>query len=156
ERAGTAKLRVTGRGADRGDAMEKTFTVYEHGVDKLIAHSGKLRGDEAIVKLDLPHDRRATAVTVRVQPSLAVTMLDALPYLLDWPYGWLEQRMSRFLPTAIVARTLAKNGMSAEDIEGHLFGGIEPQFAAKTHPKGSKDLRRIDEMARAATARLAD
>ncbi|HEX9161000.1 MAG TPA: alpha-2-macroglobulin family protein, partial [Thermoanaerobaculia bacterium] len=111
EHAGTAKLRVSGRSASRGDAMEKTFTVYEHGIDKLIARSGKLRGSEAVVKLDLPHERRDTALTVQVQPSLAVTMLDALPYLIDYPYGCTEQTMSRFLPAAIVARTLAKNGL---------------------------------------------
>jgi hypothetical protein len=156
ERPGPAKLRVTGRGTDRGDAMEKTFTVFEHGVDKLIARSGKLRGDEATIKLDLPHDRRATALTVRVQPSLAVTMLDSLPYLIDYPYGCTEQTMSRFLPAAIVARTLVKSGLDPSDVEGHLFGGIEPAYAAKTHPKGSKELRHLDEIAAASTARLYD
>ena len=133
ERAGPATLRVTGRAAGRGDAMEKSFTVYEHGVDKLIARSGKLRGDDAVIKLDLPHDRRATALTVRVQPSLAAMMLDALPYLIDYPYGCTEQTMSRFLPAAIVARTLRKNGRNA--------GGLN---------------EKIDDVAAASTARLYD
>lgn len=110
EHAGTAKLRVSGRGATRGDAMEKTFTVYEHGVDKLVARSGKLRGSEAVVKLELPRERRATEVTVQIAPTLASTMLDALPYLLDYPYGCTEQTMSRFLPAAVVARTLRSLG----------------------------------------------
>ncbi|HWW61794.1 MAG TPA: alpha-2-macroglobulin family protein, partial [Thermoanaerobaculia bacterium] len=114
EHAGAAKLRVKGTTATRGDAMEKTFIVYEHGVDKLIARSGKLRGDEAIVKLDLPA-RRATQLTVQVAPSLAVAMIDALPYLINYPYGCTEQTMSRFLPAAIVARTLSKNGLDIND-----------------------------------------
>jgi alpha-2-macroglobulin len=116
EHQGTAKLRVTGRSADLGDAMEKTFTVYEHGVDKLIARSGKLRGDEAIIKLDLPHERRATDFSIQVQPSLAAMMLDALPYLVEYPYGCTEQTMSRFLPAAIVARTLEHNGLERKGI----------------------------------------
>jgi alpha-2-macroglobulin len=116
DREGTAKLRVTGRSAEFGDAMEKTFTVYEHGVDKLIARSGKLCGDEAIVKLDLPHDRRATDFSIQVQPSLAAMMLDALPYLVEYPYGCTEQTMSRFLPAAIVARTLERNGLERKGI----------------------------------------
>jgi uncharacterized protein YfaS (alpha-2-macroglobulin family) len=115
ERAGDAKLRVTARGAQHGDAMEKTFVVYEHGIDKLIARSGKLRGSEALVRLELPRERRATDLTVQIAPSLAVTMLDALPYLLDFPYGCTEQTMSRFLPAAIVARTLAKLGLDPND-----------------------------------------
>ncbi|HUP62533.1 MAG TPA: alpha-2-macroglobulin family protein [Thermoanaerobaculia bacterium] len=113
EKAGPAKLRVTGRGPKRGDAMEKSFVVYEHGIDKLIARSGKLRGDEALVRLDLPRERRATELVVQVAPSLAVTMLDALPYLIQYPYGCTEQTMSRFLPAAIVARTLRKMGLDA-------------------------------------------
>ena len=91
--------------------MEKSFAVYEHGIDKLIARSGKMRGDEALVRLELPRERRATDLTVQIAPSLAVTMLDALPYLVEFPYGCTEQTMSRFLPAAIVARTLEKLGL---------------------------------------------
>jgi uncharacterized protein YfaS (alpha-2-macroglobulin family) len=115
ERAGDAKLRVTARGAQHGDAMEKSFVVYEHGIDKLIARSGKLRGSEALVKLELPKERRATDLTVQIAPSLAVTMLDALPYLIEFPYGCTEQTMSRFLPAAIVARTLEKLGLDPKE-----------------------------------------
>ncbi|HEX8619430.1 MAG TPA: alpha-2-macroglobulin family protein, partial [Thermoanaerobaculia bacterium] len=111
ERAGNAKLRVTARGATHGDAMEKSFAVYEHGIDKLIARSGKLRGSEALVRLELPRERRATNLSVQIAPSLAVTILDALPYLIESEYGSTEHTMSRFLPAAIVARTLEKLGL---------------------------------------------
>jgi len=47
-------------------------------------------------------------MTVQIAPSLAVTMLDAIPYLIDYPYGCTEQTMSRFLPAAIVAKTKPK------------------------------------------------
>lgn len=114
EKQGTAKLRVSGRSSTHGDAMERSFRVYEHGVDKLIARSGKLRGSEAVIKLDLPRERRATDLTVQIAPSLAVTMLDALPYLLEYPYGCTEQTMSRFLPAAMVARTLRGMGLDPE------------------------------------------
>lgn len=114
EKQGPAKLRVSARSSKYGDAMERTFTVYEHGIDKLIARSGKLRGGEAIVKLELPRERRATDLTVQIAPSLAVTMLDALPYLLEYPYGCTEQTMSRFLPAAMVARTVRKLGLDPD------------------------------------------
>jgi alpha-2-macroglobulin len=112
--AGDVKLRVTARGALHGDAMEKTFLVYEHGIDKLIARSGKLRGSEALIRLDLPKERRGTELVVQVTPTLAVAMLDALPYLLEFPYGCTEQTMSRFLPAAIVARTLTTLGLDPQ------------------------------------------
>lgn len=135
ERAGPAKLRVTARGARHGDAMEKEFTVFEHGIDKLIAQSGKLRGDEALVRLELPRERRATDLTVQVAPSLATAMLDALPYLLDFPYGCTEQTMSRFLPAVVVARTLRSLGLDPEE---------------------RLSQKRLDEVTRAGIARLYD
>jgi uncharacterized protein YfaS (alpha-2-macroglobulin family) len=156
EKPGSAKLRVTARGASHGDAMERTFTVYEHGIEKLLARSGKLRSDEATVRIELPAERRDARLTVQVAPSLAVTMLDALPYLIDFPYGCTEQTMSRFLPAAIVARTLTKNGLDAGDVEGRLFGGIEPSTAAATHATGRKDLRRLDAVTAASMKRLYD
>jgi uncharacterized protein YfaS (alpha-2-macroglobulin family) len=156
DHAGTAKLRVTGRGGAHGDAMEKSFTVYEHGIDKLVARSGKLRGDEALVKLDLPAARRATTLSVQISPSLAVTMLDALPYLIDYPYGCTEQTMSRFLPAAIVARTLATNGLDPADIEGRMFGGIEAGSVAATHDHDKRYLRKLEAITATSMARLYD
>jgi hypothetical protein len=57
--------------------MEKTFTVYEHGIEKFISRSGKMRGDSVAIKLDIPKERRAdsTNLTVQVAPSMATTML---------------------------------------------------------------------------------
>lgn len=159
EYAGAAKLRVTGvseGAAALSDAMSRTLTVYEHGIDKLVARSGRLRGQEAIVRLDLPPARRATSLIVQIQPSLATTMLDALPYLINYPYGCTEQTMSRFLPAAIVARTLAKNGLAPGDIEGRMFGGIEPSTTPSTHPGESKSLGRLDEVIAMSTTRLVD
>ena len=136
ETHGNAKIRVTGRGATHGDAMERTYPVFEHGIDKLVARSGKLRGSEALVKLELPKERRATALSVQVAPSLAVAMLDALPYLIDFPYGCTEQTMSRFLPAAIVARTLAAHGLDAK--------------------RDRKELAKLDDVTRQSIARLFD
>ncbi|MEO8378881.1 MAG: MG2 domain-containing protein [Acidobacteriota bacterium] len=133
EKAGPAKLRVTARSAQYGDAMERPFVVYEHGIDKLIAHSGKLRGSEALIRLDLPRERRATDLTVQVAPSLAVTMLDALPYLIQYPYGCTEQTMSRFLPAAIVARTLEKLKLGRARVAGKELDAVTAAGLARLY-----------------------
>ncbi|HJZ11746.1 MAG TPA: alpha-2-macroglobulin, partial [Acidobacteriota bacterium] len=83
-------------------------------------------------------------------------MLDALPYLIDYPYGCTEQTMSRFLPAVVVAKTLRDLGLSQEMLESRMFGGIEAQFAAKTHREGKKDLRKLEEMVQAGLKRLYD
>ncbi len=140
------------------DAMEKTFIAYEHGIEKFISKSGKARGNDITVKLDLPKERKAdsTSLTVQVTPSMAVTMLDALPYLIDYPYGCTEQTMSRFLPAAITAKTLRDLGLQPEDVMGRIFGGIETNTAAATHPKGKKHLAELDTITKASLERLYD
>jgi hypothetical protein len=156
--AGPAKLKVTGRAEKYADAMEKTYLVYEHGIEKSITKSGKVRGDDITVKLDIPQERKpeSTTLTVQVTPSMAVMMLDALPYLIDYPYGCTEQTMSRFLPAAIVAKTLKDLGLKPEDIMGKMFGGIEQEYVGRTQSKGKKDLRQLDDMVQQGLKRLYD
>ncbi|MCU0770401.1 MAG: MG2 domain-containing protein [Verrucomicrobia bacterium] len=156
--AGEVKLKVTGRSAKHTDAMEKTYVAHEHGIEKFIAKSGKATGEDIRVKLTLPKERQpgSTTFIVQVTPSLAVTMLDALPYLIDYPYGCTEQTMSRFLPAVIVARTLKDLGLKPDDAMSRVFGGIEPQHTAATQPKGKKDLNELEAMTRAGIERLYD
>jgi uncharacterized protein YfaS (alpha-2-macroglobulin family) len=156
--AGKVKLKITGRGEKYADAMEKSFIAYEHGVEKFVAKSGKVRGDDVTVRLDIPKERKveSTTLTVQVAPSMAVTMIDALPYLINYPYGCTEQTMSRFLPAAITRKTLHDLGLKPENVMGKLFGGIEPQFAGKTHTQEKKDLRQLDEMIQKGLERLYD
>jgi alpha-2-macroglobulin len=155
---GEVKLKVTGRGGKYSDAMEKSYPIFEHGIEKFITKSGKARGNDITIKLDLPRERKAdtTGLVVQLTPSMAVTMLDALPYLIDYPYGCTEQTMSRFLPAAITAKTLRDLGLQPEDIMGRVFGGIETGSAAATHPNGKKDLQKLDEITRAGLERLYD
>ena len=156
--ASEAKLRVEARGNKYADAMEKTFTIFEHGIEKFISKSGKMRGDSVSVKLDIPKERRAdsTSVTVQIAPSMATTMLDALPYLIDYPYGCTEQTMSRFLPAVITAKTLRDLGLKPETAMYKIFGGIEPSSAAATHPKGARDLRELERITKQGLERLYD
>ena len=154
--ASEARLKVEARGGEYGDAMEKTFHIFEHGIEKFVARSGKMRGESVAITLNIPKERRAdsTSVVVQVTPSMATTMLDALPYLIDYPYGCTEQTMSRFLPAAITVKTLRHLGLKPEVAMSKLFGGIEESSAAATHPKGKHDLAQLNEITRKSLERL--
>ncbi|PYP88671.1 MAG: alpha-2-macroglobulin [Blastocatellia bacterium AA13] len=153
---GNAMLKVSARGSKFSDAMEKRFVVYEHGIEKFVSKSGKVRGEEVTVKLNIPAERKhdSTTLTVQIAPTMAVTMLDALPYLIDYPYGCTEQTMSRFLPAVITRKTLSDLGFKPENIMGRIFGGIEQDTANQTHPRGAADLRKLDEMVKQGLDRL--
>jgi uncharacterized protein YfaS (alpha-2-macroglobulin family) len=155
---GDVKLKVTGRGGKYSDAMEKTYVAHEHGIEKFLTKAGKVRGRDITVRLDLPKERKpgSTTLTVQVTPSLAVTMLDALPYLIDYPYGCTEQTMSRFLPAAITAKTLRDLGLQPGDVMSRVFGGIEQSNVKATQPKSKNDLAKLDEMVKAGLERLYD
>lgn len=142
---GEVKIKVMARSELHADAMEKTYPVYEHGIEKWISRSGKLSKGQALINVNLPKERNSTSMEVQLTPSLAATMLDALPYLFDYPYGCTEQTMSRFLPAVIVARTLGELGLNPEDIESRLFGGRDSNIQA---PKAGerKPLSQLDEI----------
>lgn len=156
--AGQARIQVTARNRQFADAMKKTFVVHEHGVEKFISKSGKMRGSAVTVKLNIPKERKkdTTVLTVQVTPSLAVTMLDALPYLIDFPYGCTEQTLSRFLPAVITAKTLRDLGLSPQAVQDRMFGGLQAEHTGKTHPQGKKNLSQLDKMIARGLDRLTD
>ncbi len=159
---GEARLLLKAVGAEHGDAVERRFRVWPHGIDALVATAGKLEPNasgsgELAFALELPpRAPGSTKFVVQVTPSLAVTMLDALPYLVDYPYGCTEQTLSRFLPSVIVLKTLRDFGLSPEEAMERVFGGVEGEFAAKTHPKGKQALAELDAMVEAGLERLYD
>jgi uncharacterized protein YfaS (alpha-2-macroglobulin family) len=156
EKAGPVRLRAAAQGDGLADAMESTFVAHEHGIEKFVSKAGKVRGQDAAILIDIPAARKpeSTVLSVQVTPSLAVTMLDALPYLADYPYGCTEQTMSRFLPAVVTAKTLRDLGLKPEAVADKIFGGIERENADKTHTKSRSDLSRVDDMVKAGLDRL--
>jgi len=57
---------------------------------------------------------------VSVSPTLAADMADTLPFLVDYPYGCIEQTMSRFLPAIRVAQTLKHYQIRNPELEARL------------------------------------
>jgi len=154
QQPGDVKLTVTAVAGEHRDAMTRTVQAYVRGIEKFVAQATQVRQNEGHLRLELPRERENTQVVIHVAPSLATAMLDALPYLLDYPYGCTEQTMSRFLPAAIIAKTLREQGIAPEAIAGRMFGGIEAATADKTQPRGKRDLAELDRIIRQGLDRL--
>ena len=118
---GEAVVRMFALAQAESDAMEQRFPVKVHGIDKTVAATGFLRPNQTIaqVKLVIPAERRpeTTRLTVRWSPSLAMAMLDAIPYLLDYPYDCTEQTLNRFLPAVLTRDTLRRLGLNLSDLQ---------------------------------------
>lgn len=105
---------------EESDAMQMDFPVKVHGIDKFVAFSGHLPPDENRHRftIKVPADRRIDTgrLEIRYSPTLAGAMVDALPYLLEFPYGCTEQTLNRFLPAAITQKVLLDMELDLEDI----------------------------------------
>jgi len=117
---GRATVRMVAQTDEESDAVEQTFPALAYGVQKFVTAAGVLQSDQnhAGLTVTLPHDRRAgsAALLVQINPSLAATTLDALPYLADYPYGCVEQTLSRFLPSVVVAHALKDAGVNLDTL----------------------------------------
>jgi len=105
---------------EESDAMEMNFPCYIHGMLKMEAWSGALRPEDqsGSFTITVPAERRPkqSRLEVRYSPTLAGAMVDALPYLVNYPYGCTEQTLNRFLPTVITQKVLIDMGLNLEEI----------------------------------------
>ena len=105
---------------EESDAMEQKFPCYIHGMLKTDSYSGAIRPKQESGKftVTVPKKRRPqqSRLEVRYSPTLAGAMVDALPYLVDYPYGCTEQTLNRFLPTVITQKVLLDMKLDLKEI----------------------------------------
>jgi hypothetical protein len=120
-REGEAVVRMKALTDEESDAMQMRFPVYVHGMLKTESFSGAIRPNqsEASIMIQVPRERRMdqTRLELRYSPSLAAALVDALPYLAEYPYGCTEQTLNRFLPTVITRKVLKQMGLDLKAIQ---------------------------------------
>ncbi len=94
-----------------GDAVELPLVTRELAVPLYSYTTGHLEGSGDIA-VTRPDDALSnSAVTLDVSRSPAGTLLNGLEYLTGYPYGCVEQTMSRALPNAVVSRAFNRLGI---------------------------------------------
>ena len=118
---GTAKIRMQALSDSASDAIEKSFPVSVHGILRTESWTRAIRdnNNSAIVDIDVPADRRAesTRLEIRYSPSVALAMVDALPYLVSAPEKTTDSVLNRFLPTVLVHKVLQELNLDLEAIQ---------------------------------------
>ncbi|MCH2210264.1 MAG: MG2 domain-containing protein [Fuerstiella sp.] len=118
--SGNAVVRMKALTNEESDAVELTVPAQIHGILKTESFAGAIRPgqDSAQLQLHVPARRieQQSRLEIRYSPSLAGTMVDALPYLIEYPYGCTEQTLNRFLPAVLTQRTLVNMGLDLEAI----------------------------------------
>ncbi|MBY0586039.1 hypothetical protein K2X85_02620 [bacterium] len=159
---GTVSVTARALSTGESDAMTLQIPCYEYGAEKLLAESGIIFGNnsvrQSIARLTIPKEirRGSASLTVRFSPTAAAVMLESLPYLAQYPYGCVEQTMSRFLPTVLTARTLEELDLKPSDLAKLPTNDAVKQRLQKWHSNPVFDDAELSRMIRAGVARLAD
>ncbi|PTY07708.1 hypothetical protein DB347_05620 [Opitutaceae bacterium EW11] len=126
---GDAEFTLEGRSRAGDDGMHVSIPVVEDGLVQHTAFSGRLGPGETERAFDLalpePMDPGRTQAVVQLSSSRAAVVLDALPFLIDYPYGCVEQTMSRFFPAVAVQQALQRFGISPKDLDERLLRETE-------------------------------
>ncbi|MHC4841300.1 MAG: MG2 domain-containing protein, partial [Planctomycetota bacterium] len=135
--AGLFQIRMLALSELESDATIKSYKCKVRGAEMYQAVTAVIEDDqkEASFEVNLPDalDPNQTNLDLQLSPSVAALAMDAIPYLLEFPYGCVEQTMSRFLPAVVVRKTLENAGISLEDIGKRRaqleYEGTNPQAA---------------------------
>ena len=118
-----ATAEITG-GAN--DGVKSTFPIKPHGREFLEIESGMAKGTASFdLMVRDGADRNTGRLVVKLSPSIATTLVQSLDGLVQFPYGCVEQTMSRFLPAILVDKALADTGLSRPDLRAKV-----PEIAA--------------------------
>lgn len=154
---GEAEFTLRARAGVEADGMSLRLPVQADGFWQKTAASTCLAGESPRqafeVVLPAPLDPARARVELQLSPGVYPALLDALPYLVDYPYGCTEQTVSRFLPAAVVRKTLVDFGLDAAAVERRIMAAENPAAAARR--KKSAGLNKLDDVIRAGLSRLA-
>jgi uncharacterized protein YfaS (alpha-2-macroglobulin family) len=166
---GQAVVRMKAICDEDSDAAQMSFPAYVHGMLKTEAVAGSIRPgqEKAELTLRVPAERKPeqSRLEIRYSPTLAGALVDALPYLADYPYGCTEQTLNRFLPTVITQKLLIDLGVDLKAIkEKHTNLNAQQLGDARERAKEWKgyehnpvfDQAEVAKMTAAGIQRLAD
>ena len=120
---GQARLTLRATSALAADALRREIPVRALAVpDQSITVGELARSAEQTVVL--PVDAVAGQVTVRLERNLGGALLRGLEQLTGFPYGCVEQTMSKALPNAVVARAHSRLGLGQAGLPERLSAPI--------------------------------
>lgn len=136
---GEALLAMRAAAGDRGDAMELQLPVLTRGIKRASQGNIVLRSGEASTTLAFPENAlpEKAGLKLSVAPTLAASLNESLAELIDFPYGCVEQTMSRFLPAVRVKALLGSGRWS-----------LEPEVAARLDRVLAEGLRKLYDFQR--------
>jgi uncharacterized protein YfaS (alpha-2-macroglobulin family) len=116
---GSTQVLVSAKCTSAQDAASERLPVVRAAPETVVTRSGFCTGT---AEIHLPNgvDPKSARLEVRIVPELRADLVDTLDYLVEYPYGCVEQTMSRFLPAIKVAQILKETGLKHPRLEQKL------------------------------------
>ncbi|MDP0500191.1 MAG: MG2 domain-containing protein [Verrucomicrobiota bacterium JB022] len=145
--AGEYAVKLDARSQLYADAVELKLPVAEPLQDRQVTWAGRTAHNVTDLVLQLPKNLDAADPQVRfsVSPTIADSMLGALPYLVNYPYGCTEQTLSRFVPALVVRKALTDLGYEPEQVQRALAERMGWDFVPEESETGLPDLDAVIE-----------
>ncbi|MGB0522060.1 MAG: alpha-2-macroglobulin family protein [Flammeovirgaceae bacterium] len=136
-----AKLTVKALTDEESDAKEVKVPVKPFGLEMITASASYLQNDaKNTLTITIPKGTDLNTVNLELSaaPSITSALLSAMDDLIGYPYGCVEQTMSRFLPNVLVANTLKELG-------GNYQSNISEEELLKMVNKGLERLGQLQQ-----------
>ncbi|MCI0477379.1 MAG: hypothetical protein L0Y55_14115, partial [Anaerolineales bacterium] len=118
-------ITIGARGETARDAVQLTIPIEPFGEKRIGTTAGQADFENTDFTITIPKDATFATLKLSTSPSLAAGLIDSLEYLTGYPYGCVEQTMSRFLPTVLVKQAMNKLQMTNDKIEKELPKQVE-------------------------------
>lgn len=137
-KVGTQTIRVSAQEVNGRlrDAEERRFEVKPAATPQVATRVMLLNGERQMVMNLLPDSRlELGTLEIEVQPTLLQFLTARLDYLIEYPYGCVEQTVSRFVP-AVLARQVYR----------HLGEPMPPELEERVEEALKAGLQRLSEL----------
>ncbi len=156
---GTAKLIVKALTDEASDAMASElpivpFTRFESKSQSFAL--GPNDADEIEVQLDVPDNLLASSLIAKmdVTGSSANVLFEAIPFLIDYPYGCVEQTMSRFYPLTIAIDSLRRLNIQPDELSRLIQSSLQKTQRRQANGWALLDSDKMNQIAEEGLQRL--
>ncbi|MEW5718655.1 MAG: MG2 domain-containing protein, partial [Chloroflexota bacterium] len=118
-------ITIGARGETARDAVQLTIPIEPFGEKRVGTTAGQADLENTDFTITIPKDATFATLKISTAPSLAAGLIDSLEYLTGYPYGCVEQTMSRFLPTVLVKQALDKLQIKNDKLQMEIPKQVE-------------------------------
>lgn len=123
------------------DAEDRSIEIKPFGLERVENQAGSIRGSKELTfEVSPDASTHSGRLRLSLSPTIAGSIYQSLDQFIDFPYGCVEQTMSRFLPSVLLSSSLKEAGPEGAKWRDKIRAIAEDGFArlaAMKHSDGA-------------------